>query len=133
MTAKFFGVHPSVVGFLIVVGAAAFLYFGYGIFFEERSAEDKTMNNYDLRVAGSWAAMIIGGLMYLAGGVLYGRSREVNGFLSFLLHLCLPLLGLLLLTIIGRRLTPHQRWERDNPGLDPKTAKRTYRPMKPLY
>ena len=130
---KFFGVHPSLVGFLLGAGAAGFLYFGYGIFFEESGVGETTMTNYDLRVAGSWAAMIICGLMYLAGGVLYGRLRAVSGLVSFLLHLCLPLLGLLILTIMGRRLTPHQRWERDNPGLDPKTAKRTYRPMKPLY
>ena len=132
-TARFFGIHPGVIGFLLGAGAAAFLYFGYAIFFAERVPGGAALPNQDLIVAGKWAVFILGGLMYVTGGVLYGRSRTINGFLAFLLHLCLPVLGLIIMTMMGRKLTPHERWERDNPGLDPKSAKRIYRNMKSLY
>ena len=76
--------------------------------------------------------MIAGVMMWLAGGVLLGRDRGMNGLHALLLHL-LPVLGIILILIYSKPLTPHEAWARQNPGLDEKTAKRSYRPMKPLY
>jgi peptidoglycan/LPS O-acetylase OafA/YrhL len=131
MNQRFFGIHPGVVGLMLAIGATMFLYFGYALLNPE-SAASAANSDHDLRLALRWTMTVLGGLMYLAGGVLFGKSRDINGFLAFLLHL-LPLLGLIIMTIIGRNLTPHERWERDNPGFDKKTMNRTYRKMKSLY
>ena len=129
---RIFGIHPGIIAFLIALGAALMLY-GAFLLAVPDTAEEVTLNNHDLRTAGQWAMTVAGALLYLAGGILYGRSRGISGLLSFLLHL-LPIVGLVLMTFLRHRLTPYENWQRDNPGLDSdKTARRTYRNIKPLY
>lgn len=129
---RIFGIHPGLIAFLIAVGAALMLY-GVSLLAMPDTAEEVTLTNHDLRTAGQWVMAVVGALLYLAGGILFGRSRGLSGIVSFFLHL-LPVLGLIVMTILGRRLTPYESWRRDNPGLDSdKTARRTYRNIKPLY
>ena len=129
---RIFGIHPGIIAFLIAAGAALMLGGGF-LLAEPDTAEETTLSNHDLRTAGQWAMSVAGALLYLAGGVFYGRSRGLSGVLSFLLHL-LPVLGLVVMRLLGHRLTPYDNWRRDNPGLDSdKTARRTYRDVKPLY
>ena len=107
------------------------LYFGYVLFIPDSSAEPSYFNR-DFSAAWMWALLIVGVVMWLAGGIVFGKSFGVSWFVSLALHL-LPVIGLVLIRLVGKRLTPHDAWARENPGLDDKTAKRTYRPMKPLY
>lgn len=107
------------------------LFFGYNIWFPDQSVKSGEMDT-NLVVGSYWALFGIGTLMWLAGGVIFGRNRGINGFLALLIHL-LPVIGLMLMALLKRPLTPHEAWARDNPGLDTTESRRTYRPMKPLY
>lgn len=128
---RLFGAHPGIIAFLLGGGGFLALYFGYKIFFPHSSAEPDYWNS-DLMQSFAWGLMGIGVLMWLSGGILLGRDRGLHWALALGLHL-LPVLGIILILVIGKSPTPHEAWARQNPGLDEKTAKRTYRPMKPLY
>lgn len=128
---RLFGPHPGIYAFLLGAGAFLALYFGWKNFIPGPPSDQSDSNN-DLMQVVSWALMIIGVFMWLGGGILLGRDRGLHWSLALGLHL-LPLLGIILIVIIGKSPTPHEAWARQNPGLDEKTAKRTYRPMKPLY
>jgi hypothetical protein len=123
------GPHPGVFAFLLGGGAFMLLYFGYFLFLTGPSSGW----NRDLSAAWLWTLFGLGAFMWLAGGILFGRNYGVSGFLSLALHLCLPVVGLIIIRLMGRRFTPHGAWERENRGVDAKTVKRSYRPMKPLY
>ena len=128
---RLFGPHPGIYAFLLGGGAFLALYCGWKNFVPSPPAEMSDWNT-DLMKVMSWGLMIIGILMWLAGGILLGRDRGMPWPLALCLHL-LPVLGIVLIVIIGKSPTPHEAWARQNPGLDEKTAKRIYRPMKPLY
>ena len=118
----------------ILIAAGAVL-MGYGSFLLSvpDDAEEVTLNNHDLRTSGQWIMAVGGAVLYMAGGVLFGRSRGQSGIISFFIHL-LPVVGLVIMAAMGSRLTPYQSWLRDNPGLESdKTARRVYRDVKPLY
>jgi hypothetical protein len=104
-------------------------YFGCVLFLPDSTPEW----NRNLSAAWQWALFLLGAVMWLAGGILFGRNYGVNPFLSFALHLGLPVIGLGIVRLLGQRFTPHVAWARENRGLDEKAAKRNYRPMKPLY
>ena len=128
---RLFGPHPAIIAFLLAGGGFLALYFGWKIFSPPASLHLGDAQA-DLTQFLAWALMIAGVLMWLAGGILLGRERGMNGLLALLLHM-LPVIGIILILIYSKRLTPHDEWARQNPGLDEKTAKRSYRPMKPLY
>jgi hypothetical protein len=128
---RIFGSHPAVRAFLLGGGAFLSLYFGYKVWSPDTSISLREMDS-DLTLTTYWALTGLGILMWLLGGVMFGRNRGMNGFLALLLHL-LPVAGLILIAVLRRPLTPHEAWARDNPGLDDTTARRTYRRMKPLY
>jgi len=128
---RLLGPHPAVFAFLLGGGAFLVLFFGYTLFFPDSSAERADFNQ-DISVVWRWVLVVIGALMWLAGGIKFGRSYGVRWFVSLPLHL-LPGIGLILIRALGKPITAHDAWARENPGFDEKTAKRTYRPMKPLY
>ena len=128
---RFFGTHPAAIAFLLGGGGFVLGYFAYAHFYVGHP-QDSAQGNIELLAAGQWVLLIIGGIAWLLGGVAFGRRLGLHWFVALMLHL-IPVLGLLIMRIIGRALTPHELWARENPGLDGKTAKRTYRPMKPLY
>ena len=128
---RLFGPHPAIIAFLLGGGGCLALYFGWKIFSPQVSLHLGDAQA-DLTQSLEWALMIVGLLMWLAGGILLGRERGMSGFLALVLHL-LPVIGIVLILIYSKTLTPHEAWARQNPGLDGKTAKRSYRPMKPLY
>jgi hypothetical protein len=126
---RLFGPHPGIFAFLLGGGAFLMFYFGYVLFL----ADSTSQWNRNLSAAWNWALFLLGAVMWLAGGILFGRNYGVNGFLSLALHLCLPVIGLGIVRLLGKRFTPRDAWVRENRGLDEKAAKRNYRPMKPLY
>jgi len=128
---RLLGPHPAIFAFLLGGGAFLVLFCGYSLFFPDSSAERSEFNQ-DLSAAWKWALMIVGAVMWLAGGILFGRCFGVHWLVSLALHL-LPGIGLILIRVIGKPLTYYDAWARENPGFDEKTSKRTYRPMKPLY
>lgn len=79
-----------------------------------------------------WSLTVAGVLMWLTGGIFFGRDRGLHWFPALCLHL-LPVLGLILILRIGKSPSRHAASVRKNRRLDDKTARRTYRPLKPLY
>ena len=128
---RLLGPHPAIFAFLLGGGAFLVLYIGYLLFFSDSSPVGSDWNE-NFSAAWMWVLFVLGTLMWLAGGILFGRAYNVNSFLSLALHL-VPVVGLVLIRVLGKPVTPHSAWERENPGFDEKTSKRTYRPMKPLY
>jgi hypothetical protein len=128
---RIFGSHPALYAFLLGGGAFLSLYFGYKLWVPDESVKANDLDT-DFVLASYWGLFGLGVLMWLAGGVIFGRNRAFSGFVALMIHL-LPVFGLILMAILRRPLTPHEAWARDNPGLDEATARRTYRPMKPLY
>lgn len=128
---NFFGPHPALIAFLLGLGGFMLSFYAYDYFFQEHNLQSNYWNK-DLISAGEWTQIAVSVVAWLAGGICFGIHYGVRWPVSLLLHL-LPVVGLLLIRLVGRRLTPHDLWARENPGLDEKTAKRTYRSMKPLY
>ena len=128
---RIFGNHPALCAFLLGIGAFLALYFGFKLWQPEQSVTFRELDT-DLFVAAHWLLFGLGVVLWLTGGIIFGRDRGLNWFLSLLIHL-IPVVGILAIAVFKRPLTPHEAWARDNPGLDDTTARRTYRPMKPLY
>lgn len=129
---RIFGSHPALCALLLGGGAFLVLFFGYGLFGPNTGGTEALFNK-DLGEVWQWALTGIGVLMWLAGGLIFGLDRGFSWLTALLLQ-AVPGAGLLLMAMLRRPLTPHEAWARDNPALeDSTTARRTYRPMKPLY
>lgn len=128
---RIFGTHPALGAFLLGGGAFFAAYFGYKVLGPD-AAQLRGHFDSDLNAFWQWVLAGLGALMWLAGGIVFGFARGFRWYVALLLHL-LPVVGLLLMAVLRRHLTPREAWERDNPGLDATTARRTYRPMKSLY
>jgi hypothetical protein len=128
---KFFGPHPATIAFMLGGGAAMALYSGFQLFLTG-SGSGNFKFNQDLSDTSLWLLLIIGCVLWLAGGIIFGRGRNFHWLVALLLHL-VPVIGLVVMFFIRKPLTPHQVWERGSREIDPVTAKRTQREMKALY
>ena len=130
---KIFGIHPAVCAFLLGAGAFFVLFFGYKCWHPEADISLRKLDS-DFTAALYWGLFGLGCLMWLAGGIIFGINRNIHWFVALALHL-LPFLGLILMALLRSKPTPREAWAIQNPGVDEneKTARRRYRPMKPLY
>src|SRR5262245_27676418 len=106
---QIFGTHRA--RYAVLFGGDAFLalFSVYLTWVPEESVKVQAMDT-GLWVAFYWAMVGLGVFLWIAGGVVFGRDRGFNGFVAFLIHLILPVLGLLLMALLRRRLTPHEAW-----------------------
>lgn len=125
------GPHPAVCAFLLC-GGACLTAFGVYVFVHESPASGSAANAM-LGVLADVITVALGFILWLGGCVAYGRMYGVRTGLALALGL-LTLPGLVAIRLVGRRLTPHEAWRRSNPEMtDEKTARRSYRDIKPLY
>ena len=126
------GPHPAVCAFLLCGGGCLAAY-GLYDFVTPDSARDASIWNGRLSDLGLVIMVLVGSLLWLAGCVAFGRMYGVRPALALGLGL-LTIPGLVVIRLVGRRLTPHEAWCLNNPKLtDAKTARRSYRDIKPLY
>src|SRR5688572_2353197 len=107
-----FGSHPAKYAFLLGGGAFLILYYGYNLWVPSEAVAINAMDS--TFVQGSyWVLFGLGVILWTSGGIAFCRDRGINGFLALCIHLLLPVLGLVLVAIFRRRLTPHEAWMRD--------------------
>ncbi len=122
------GHHPGVVSFLLFCGFMLMAGCAWTIHSSSGTAPEA-----GLKTVMYWLGALGGAVMWLGGSVLFGQNFGVNSWVAFFLGL-IPPAGLGLTRLIGKEMSPHEAWAKQNPGLDTdKAAKRNYRPMKPLY
>ena len=129
---RLLGPHPGVVAFLLGGGAFLAAFFGYDLVFPDPSDADRHGWDRDLTETTRWIVVGLGLVLWMAGGIMFGRIYRIHWLVAFLLQ-GVPVIGLILMRIFGKPWTAYEAWARDNPGLDGPESKRTYRPMKPLY
>lgn len=128
---RLLGPHPAIIALMLLGGGFLLFFFGYDILFVDPSARlphEKPV----FSITWQWTLMILGAVIWLAGGIYMGRALGIRWHVALLIHL-VPVIGVIVLRIIGKPVSPHDAWARDNRGYDAKEARRTYRPMKPLY
>ena len=125
------GPHPAVCAFLLCGGGCLT---AFGLYdFLNPDVPTASAANARLGVLADGFAVVTGILLWLGGAVACGRLFGVGARLSLALGL-LTLPGLVIIRLVGRRLTPHEAWRRSNPALtDATTARRSFRDIKPLY
>lgn len=128
---RLLGPHPAVIAFLLSGGAFLVLFFSYPLLISDSSTE-RAYWDHDFAAAWRWGLIVTGAMLWLAGGLGFGRRCGLRWFVALGLHL-LPVIGLIFIRLIGKPLTAREAWARDNPGLDTKLADRSYRRVKPLY
>lgn len=124
--------HPAIVAFLIAAGAALMLIGGF-LIAEPEAPKDAAESGRALHVTAHWVVAGGGLLLYLAGGILFGRTRGFTLPVALIIHL-LPVLGLIIMALLRPRLAPYETWRRDFPHLhDSREARRASRTVKALY
>lgn len=125
------GPHPGVCAFLLALGGCLLAGGVYGVLGPE-GVRPAVAEPGGIGEMGPWALLVLGAGLWLYGALMFGRVRGVNPWLSLLLgSLTLP--GILILAMIGKPLTPHEAWERQNSGMAKQRVRRDYRDVKPLY
>jgi hypothetical protein len=119
--------HPATAAFLLVGGAFLTMVAGYALFFPAASVRAGEGNPIH---ALMWVPLVAGGLMWLAGGIVVGRTFGFRQFTALILSL-LPVAGLILMMLTGRRVP--KAWVMEKTGPEKLTAKRNHLPMKALY
>jgi hypothetical protein len=125
------GPHPGVCAFLLAAGGCLVAAGVYGIL-GPVSVKQAVAEPGGLSEMAPWLLVGLGVLLWYCGALLFGRARGLSPWLSLLLgSLTLP--GIAIMAIIGKPLTPHEAWERQNPEMAKKRVRREYRDVKPLY
>jgi len=123
--------HPATVAFLLTGGAFIAFAGSYMVRFPEYFI-DRTAINADLLFALMWALFAIGVLMWLCGGVVFGKRCGLSWFVSLFLHF-MPLLGLFIMQGMAKRRISKGIWALKYRGVEDRISKRTHREMKALY
>ncbi len=125
------GPHPGVCAFLLAVGGCLVAAGSYWILGPE-SVKQMVAEPGGIGEMAPWLLIGLGVLLWYCGALLFGRARGLSPWLSLLLgSLTLP--GIAIMAMIGKPLTPHEAWERQNPEMAKKRVRREYRDVKPLY
>jgi hypothetical protein len=124
--------HPATSAFLLLGGAFIVAMIGYMMFVVPDRSAAKVEANGDLIRASMWTLLLVGALMWLFGGIIFGKSCGLDWFVSLFLHF-VPLLGLIAMFFIGKKRVPYGAWVLPKSGSYLKATKRTHRSMKPLY
>lgn len=125
------GPHPGVCAFLLAAGGCLVAAGVYGVVGLE-SVKQTAAEPGGLGEMAPWLLLGLGVVLWQYGALMFGRARGVSAWLSLLLgSLTIP--GIFILAMIGKPLTPHEAWERQNPGMAKQRVRREYRDVKPLY
>jgi hypothetical protein len=123
--------HPAIVAFLLTGGAFIIFVASYLLRFPEYVV-NRSGTNADLILALLWTFFAVGVLMWMIGGVIFGKRCGLGWLMSLFLHF-LPLLGLILMRVMAKRRISRGLWALRYRGVEDRVSKRTWREMKALY
>jgi hypothetical protein len=123
--------HPAIVAFLLTGGAFLTFLTAYLLKHPDYLLARPEMNTA-LFTGLAWAALGGGVVMWVAGGILFGKGCGMGPVASILFH-ALPLLGLVIMRIISKNRISRGVWALKYRGVADGISKRTHREMKALY
>lgn len=125
------GPHPGVCAFLLAAGGCLVAAGCYWILGPE-SVKRTVAEPGGIGEMAPWLVIGLGVLLWQYGALMFGRARGLSAWLSLLLGI-LTIPGIAIMAMMGKPLTAHEAWERQNPGMAKQRVRREYRDVKPLY